>query len=357
MKVSIIGAGPIGCYTGFLLAQFGIDVSIYEEHSKIGSPVQCTGILTRELIKIIDDIPKNIIINNLKELTIYSKNNSTTLDVDELVIDRKKFDQFLAKKAKKQGCKIFLNHKFIDYKNSNIYLLTKNKVIKQKTDVLIGADGPVSKVAKRTGLFSKREYYIGLQARVKGNFNYEVYLGSIAPDFFAWIVPESNKTARIGLATKKNPSKYFLQFLKNKNITTKQIIEKQAGLIPVYNPKQKIKKKRKVFLIGDAATQVKATTGGGIIQGLIASEQLFGCLAYGLWYKPKKLNKELKLHLKIRKILNKFSDKDYNKLLKLLNQEKVKKAFKKYNRDRPIELCFNLLKTEPKFLLFSTKLL
>jgi flavin-dependent dehydrogenase len=333
-----------------------LDVSIYEEHSKIGSPVQCTGLLTKEITKVIDLLPKNIILNNLKELTIYSKNNSVKLNVDEIVIDREKFDQFLAKKAKETGCKIFLNHKFLDYKNNNIFLLSKGKVIKQKTDVLIGADGPISRVAKRTGLFKKREYYIGLQARVKGNFSYEVYLGSIAPKFFAWIVPESDKIARIGLATKKNPTKCFLKFLKIKNISAKQIIEKQSGLIPIFNPKQKIKKKRKVFLIGDAALQVKATTGGGLIPGFKAAEQLFGCLAYGLWYNPKKLNKELKLHLRIRKILNKFSDKDYNKLLKLLNQEKVKKILKKYNRDQPIELIFNLLKAEPKFLIFSKKI-
>ena len=354
-KISIIGAGPIGCYTGFLLAQQGLDVSIYEEHSKIGSPVQCTGILTRELTKIIEDLPKNIILNNLKKLIVYSKNNSAKLDVDEIVIDREKFDQFLAKKAKKAGCKIFLNHRFIDYKDNNVFLL-KKKIIKHKTDILIGADGPISRTAKRTGLFFKRDYYMGIQSRIKGNFKYETFLGSIAPNFFAWIVPESNKIARIGLAVKKNPSKHFINFLKSKNIQEKDIIEKQGGLIPIHNPKQIIQKNN-IFLIGDAATQVKATTGGGIVQGLEAAKQLSKAILSNTQYNPKKLNKQLKLHLKIRKILNKFSDKDYNKLLKLLNQEKVKKILKKYNRDQPIKLIFNLLKTEPRFLFFSTKLL
>ena len=51
----------------------------------------------------------------------------------------------------------------------------------------------------------------------------------------------------------------------------KGIIEYQAGLIPVYNPRQKAQKEN-ILLIGDAAAQVKATTGGGIIQGLTAAE-------------------------------------------------------------------------------------
>ena len=46
MKVVVIGGGPIGCYTAYLLAKEGHSVEIYENHKKIGAPIQCTGILT-----------------------------------------------------------------------------------------------------------------------------------------------------------------------------------------------------------------------------------------------------------------------------------------------------------------------
>ncbi|MBI2660085.1 hypothetical protein HYX07_02895 [Candidatus Woesearchaeota archaeon] len=52
-------------------------------------------------------------------------------------------------------------------------------------------------------------------------------------------------------------------------------------------------------------------------------------------------------------MLNKFSDEDYDKLLGLMSQEKVKKVLKKYDRDTPIPLVANLLLREPRFLHFS----
>ena len=39
MDIAIIGAGPIGCYAGYLLAKNGHTVSIYENHPQIGLPI------------------------------------------------------------------------------------------------------------------------------------------------------------------------------------------------------------------------------------------------------------------------------------------------------------------------------
>ena len=59
------------------------------------------------------------------------------------------------------------------------------------------------------------------------------------------------------------------------------------------------------------------------------------------------------MHLRLRNILNKFSDNDYGKLLSLMSQEKIRKILKKYDRDTPIPLVANLLLKEPRFLMFS----
>ena len=114
--------------------------------------------------------------------------------------------------------------------------------------------------------------------------------------------------------------------------------------------------KNNINLIGDAETQIKATTGGGIITSLKAAHTLCDCIINNKNYNKefkKHSGRELLLHLKIRNILNKFSDKDYDYLLKLMSQEKVKKILKKYDRDTPIPLVLNLLLREPRFLLFS----
>jgi len=114
--------------------------------------------------------------------------------------------------------------------------------------------------------------------------------------------------------------------------------------------------KENIYLIGDAATQVKATTGGGIIPSLKAAHTLCNCIIKNEDYNKefkKHSGRELLLHLKLRNILNKFSDKDYDYLLELMDQKKIKNILKKYSRDKPIPLVLNILLKEPRFLLFS----
>ena len=59
--IAIIGAGPIGSYTAYLLSKQGKDVSVFEDHKEIGLPVHCTGITT-SVLKDIIKIPNKCII-------------------------------------------------------------------------------------------------------------------------------------------------------------------------------------------------------------------------------------------------------------------------------------------------------
>lgn len=364
MHITIIGAGPIGCYLAELLAKKGNKVDVYEEDSVIGNPVQCTGIITKDILDILE-IKKEFLVNKLSRCIVNSKNNSLVIDLDEYVIDREKFDQYLAERAKKAGAKIHLKYRYIGNKDTLINLRdSTGRLISFHTDILIGADGPTSSVAKKNfPNFKKRRHYIGIQARVKGNFKqdcYEVFLEKDFDDFFAWVVPESKDIARIGVASKKDVFDKF-NILKNKlKIDKKDIIEKQGGLIPIYDKKQHIKnKKNNVFLAGDAALQVKATTGGGLIPGLKAAETLADSIQDKKDYRKqlRYLEKKLKLHLKIRKIFDNFSDYEYNKLISDLNDPKTRKILKKYSRDQSVKLITKLLFNRPKLLYHIRKAL
>ncbi len=364
--ITIIGAGPAGSYLAYLLAKEGKEVIIFEEHSKIGRPVQCTGLVTASISKILK-LDNSLVKNKIKKIRVYSPNNNfleLNLKNEELVLDREKFDSYLCKKATNAGAKLFLNHKFIDKKNNQLMIkdTENNKIKKIKTDVMVGADGPLSQVANVSGLFGKRKFYTGIQARVRlktKKDTYETFFGKRFPNFFGWIVPENNSIARIGLATKNNPSFYFNDFIKLKKIKKKDIIEKQAGLIPIYNPRNKTQKGN-TYLVGDAALQVKATTGGGIIQGLLAAQRLKESIIYRKNYEKewkRRIGKELLISLLIRRTLNNCSDKDYNRLISLANKEKIKKILEKEDRDHPSKLLSKLLIKEPRFLYFSKLLL
>ena len=357
--ITIIGAGPAGSYLAYLLAKKGKEVTLIEEHDKIGVPIQCTGIVTSSIEKFVK-LPNKIIANRCSKVVVVSKNNKIEAETDEIVLWRNKFDEFLANMAVDEGVKVLANRQFIGFNNKNSVKIKnkKNNEIKNiKADIIVGADGPSSSVAKAAGLNANSKFYIGMQAKVKlktdlGKF--ETYFGSDFPNFFGWVVPESEEVVRLGLGSFSNAKDYFYRFIEKRAGKTK-ILAWESGIIPVYNPK-KIIQKNNVYLIGDAASHVKATTGGGIVPSFKAAHTLCDCIInrkdYNKEFK-KKSGRELLLHLKLRNMLNKFSDRDYDYLLELMGQEKVKKILEKYDRDTPIELILNLMLKEPRFLRFS----
>ncbi len=382
--ISIIGAGPVGSYLGYILAKNGYKVDIYEEHKEIGRPVQCTGITTSALTQIIRPKP-SFVINKIKKTRVYAPNNDFVEFrlKENLILDRAKFDQYIADMAEKHGANIYLGYKFLDFKKDELILNYKGKIKRLRTRLLVGADGPSSQVAKSFEMWGKREFFIGLQARAYlDNDNVvEFYLGI---GDFAWVVPESKKVVRIGLVARKNPNFYakkrqsrfwhpkntpaadfcdFKGFLQSKlgKDYEKKVIEKQGGLIPVYNPRLEAQKGN-VFLVGDAATMVKATTAGGIIQGLTAANVLADSIMYKKDYQKewkRKIGKDLYLSLVIRRVLDKFSDDDYNLLIKLVKKQGIVDLLERYDRDYPTKMLPKLmLETikEPRLLLFARHL-
>ncbi|MBU0456716.1 MAG: NAD(P)/FAD-dependent oxidoreductase [Nanoarchaeota archaeon] len=355
--IVVIGAGPIGCYAAYLLAKSGHQVSVYEEHAELGSPIQCTGILTGEFDKF--NFPKDsFLVNTINKIEVYSPKQKTTIQQKDYIICRRRFDNFLADLAKKEGAKIFLSHSFVRKEGRQLIIKDLlNKVEKNiSPDVVIAADGPLSPTAKAYGFYyHQRKNYYGIQATVKGNFDSQMiktYFGNeVCPNLFAWIVPESSTIARVGLATTKNTRHYFDRFMQEHNFIALGI---QAGTIPVYHPKQKLKKDN-CYAVGDASTYVKATTLGGIVPGLKQAEILVDCINNNKDYERevKHLRKQMWTHLQIHKILNKFSDKDWDSLLSYINQPKIQKIFESYTRDNPIPLVTKTLLKEPRLLYFT----
>ena len=92
--ITIIGAGPAGSYLAWLLAKKWKDVTLIEEHDKIGNPIQCTGIVTGSIEKFVK-LRKDVISNRLNKVIIISKNNSTEVNIYEFLMWSDKFDMFM----------------------------------------------------------------------------------------------------------------------------------------------------------------------------------------------------------------------------------------------------------------------
>ncbi len=347
--ISIIGAGPAGSYLASLLAKKH-NVEIFEEHKEVGKPFQCTGIVTSSIQDYIK-LPKKLVLTKIKNIDVYPPDKtklSFKLKNPDLIIDRIGFDKFLANKAVKSGAKLNLNHKYIKNNTKEIELKSKKK----KFTHLIGADGPFSQVAKNNNLYKEREFMTGYQARINHKQDPETVEVWLGIGSFAWIVPENNKIVRIGLVTKEDPKPLFNKLLKLKNIKSPKIHNYQSGLIPIYNPKQQVKKDN-IYLVGDSATQVKASTLGGIIPGLRAAHKIKQSIENNKPYTNK--DKELYTHLKISQIMGKFKENNYNTLLKDLS--KSKHLIESIDRDNISKIVPKLLLTNPKLIKYSLKLI
>ncbi|MFH1182547.1 MAG: NAD(P)/FAD-dependent oxidoreductase [Candidatus Woesearchaeota archaeon] len=355
--ITIIGAGPSGSYSAYLLAKKGLEVQVFEEHNIIGEPVSSTGIITGLLAKHFK-VPEELIVSKPENARIYSPAGDF-FEVklkNDMVLDRARLDRHLAKMAQEAGAKYFLGQRFVDCQREKdkfrIKLFDKatGKIREIVTDQLVGADGPLSRVAKSAGLYGNRVFYTGLQATVdvENDGFIEFYLNG---KDIAWLVPENKNTARVGIAASSRADLFFREFLEKrigKDFETK-VLARQSGLIPVYNPKIKTED-RAVYLVGDAATMEKATTLGGINQGMIGAMALAEAISSGKNYDKlwrKKMGKELYLALLIRKAMNKFSDEDYNKLIALMNKHKNKKLLEAYERDAPSKFIFKMAMQEP----------
>ncbi len=352
--IAIIGAGPVGSYAGYLLAKQGHKVRIFEEHNMIGKPVQCTGITTDAIHDVIK-VDDSIIVNKVSVSRVFSPGNGYVdikMSKDDYIFDRAGLDNYIAEMALNAGAEIVYGKRFTGYKEEDGRIIALFNNDRLQVDYLIGADGVNSSVARAMGR-ANRKFLYGTQARVRLDVEdrriFEAYMGI---GDFAWVVPEDEKIARIGIIGNRESARQFMDFIKARN---GRIIEYQGGLVPLYDPGLRVQKGN-VMLIGDAATQVKPTTYGGIVPGMLAARELAKDIENYESNMRKTVGKQLLLGLYIRRLMNRFSSKDYDYMIKLCRQERVLRILNNLNRDYPGRSVFKLLLAEPRFLRYLVNL-
>ena len=367
--IAIIGAGPAGSQSAYLLAKQGFRVKVFEEHPVIGKPVQCTGIVTHPFQQALGEKDESFVVNKIDTIRIFAPNGNS-IDFKfrnaDWIVDRTAFDQYLSERAKKAGAEYFTENHFLDFSKNNGNLSLKIKDIKNNketthnTDILIGADGPQSNVAKSAGIYGNRKFFFGVQPvmKMENNNIIEVYPAKTG---FCWITPINAHTVKAGIAAEEQANQQLKEFMLHRFGPNyrENLIETEGGLVPLFNPKQKVQKEN-VYLVGDASTAAKATTAGGIIQALISansvSEAIIEKKSYQkLW--QKNLGKEMRMSLFMRRMLNKFKDNDYNNIVEWLKNPRARKILENYSRDYPSQFAMKLMLAEPRLLTYARYLI
>lgn len=358
--IGVVGAGPAGSYLAYHLARAGEDVHVFEEHDTIGVPIQCTGILTSKIAEMIPE--GDYVVNRITKMRIRAPAGHETevrFAKENIIVCRTKFDRFIAKLAADAGATYHLDHRFVRHAGHRVELQHRGLKKTVEADIIVGADGPGSAVARSAGIYGERQFFMGVQATAELDNDNAIEV-DLAHGDFAWIVPEDKHLVRIGLCTRAHAHRTFDAFMRSRlgPHYEKRIVARQAGLIPSYDPGARTHAGN-VYLLGDAAGMVKATTAGGILQGMFAAEELAEVILHGGNYERawrKRIGRDLMLHLLMRKAMDRFRPKDYDLLVRIFQREENRKVLEEFDRDYPSQYLLRLLR-EPRLALFARVLL
>ncbi|MFY1110574.1 MAG: geranylgeranyl reductase family protein [Methanosarcinaceae archaeon] len=301
--IIVVGAGPAGSTAAMYAARSGASVLFIDKKQEIGNPIQCAGFLpdageVRALLpdailpETLDNCPDSCILQPIKTQRIIPPNGSVTeFPVGGTVLDRRRYDQFLAEQAARAGAELMVKTRVTKVEGTTVEtsgVFGKHRI---SAKAVIGADGPNSLVAKSKGLSWKpgsKETSVAIEYQVRNADidpdALEMYFGKdFVPGGYAWIFPEGKDRANVGIGVRTgmaekgvSAKEYLHRFMRShplaapklKNASVMNVI---AGIIPVNGAPEKTATED-ALIVGDAAGHVIATNGGGIPPAMIAGK-------------------------------------------------------------------------------------
>ena len=388
-EVLVIGAGPAGSSTAKHAALNGADVIVLDKKSEIGTPKRCAEGVSKEGLKKLNIEPSNRWVT--KELSgvrmIAPNGTSVWLNEEKVklpeagyILERKVFDKHMAMDAARAGAKIMIKTLATGLRREANHLVvnceTMGEKFEIKAKIVVGADGPESRVGRWVGLkttikpknMESCAQFEMANVKMQDPNSIEFYFGSVAPGGYAWLFPKGDDIANVGLGiltteTDLSAYEHLLLFVENCPATQDaQPVEINIGGDPVGGMLKELVTDN-FMLVGDAASQVNPLTGGGIIAameaGMYAGEAAAAAVReedYSAKFLSKyqerceeNIQEKFKKDLKVKDYLLTLSDEELNS---------IADAFQDIELDNinTAELIKSLVKVSPKALLKLGKL-
>lgn len=327
--VLIIGGGPVGNYLASILAR-DYSVAVVEKKNSFGGKA-CTGIIGAENYETLS-LPKKAILNELYGATFYSRIQSFSIgrkSPQAYLVDRKTLERELAKSAMKHGVEYLMSTTFKGFKGGRAVLQHLGETLEVRAEFYIGADGVNSTVAKAMGAKTKAEFLSGYEVEVLGEFekrNVEVWVNKeITPEFFAWVAPIDKETARVGTF---GSMESLNRFLRLRMLKPTKILEFKAGSVGFGWRKPWVR--GNVALVGDAALQIKPTTAGGIVYGMLCARALRKALLEdkpeNYWNYCSWVRNQISFGLRFRKLFLGLDQEAIEKIFEVLGSKEAREV-------------------------------
>ncbi len=381
--VVVVGAGPAGSAAARDIAREGWKVLLIEEHEVVGQPIYCSGLVSPRTLELASG-RDGLVLNQLRGAIVHSVSGKELhLGGDKvyaLAIDREALDHRLAEQAEAASAELRLGTKLTGIRRENgrlkLFIDGKGGSNQLRAKLLLGADGASSAVSRWLGVYDLNGIIraVSAEARLKlmEADKVRVFVGrSLAPGWFGWIIPLGDGRVRIGIGDSSHSIKAPTQLLREllmafpaefKGIEPDRI---RAKVIPIYSPMKTYGDN--VLLVGDAARQVKPTSGGGIYTGLVGAKHCARVAVQALeednfseaflsryeasW--KGELGAELERGIDLRRVFVSLSNEEIDRLLTLLGTPPLPKAIKQFGDiDFPSPMFGHLVKVAPLLRLF-----
>jgi len=279
-EVAVIGAGPAGSTAARFASKAGSRTILIEEHSSVGWPVECAGLLGQKAIAESGLAGGSFAIQPMFGATVYSPGGQhlafKARSCKAWVVDRRLFDRALAVDAVRSGVEILLHSSVKSIRRErgmSTLALASGREIRAR--IVISAEGVRARLSREAGIDPPRKVLSGAQVEAPFALEHkemaEVHLGE-APGLFAWVIPSGEGMARIGLCAEDRGYERLQAFLRKEAIRKRLLgspVCLCVGGLPLGPPRTTV---ADGFLaVGDAAGQVKPTSGGGVFTGLVAA--------------------------------------------------------------------------------------
>ncbi len=329
MKVAIIGAGLSGLSCAYELSKYNINAVLYEKKSYLGDSLDYT-IATLRMFNHFYTSPKRYFkkqyklkvmpINTLKRITMISANEKTTIKGNLGWIFLKSRD------------KASIENQIASQFNPDIRFesLVNINDLKNKYDYIVCANGDdtISRTYPKWKNIFKG--YIRVST-VIGNFDpnhITMWLNTkYARNCYAYMLPYNNKKATISLSvndiTYPELDHYWKTFINTEDIDAKILETRDREISISLSPYSKIDN---VFFVGNSGGFMCNFLGLGAIEAIESGIAGGKCIAHNLDFNQyvKPILQNVKGRNEYKKILNEFSNINYDNLIRLLGNPFIK---------------------------------
>ncbi|HKN60773.1 MAG TPA: NAD(P)/FAD-dependent oxidoreductase [Candidatus Acidoferrales bacterium] len=366
--VAVVGGSAAGLFAASILARKGLPVRVFERIETM-EPAARTLIVTHRMRHLLGQAADRSVVNEIRRFELFTDGRAATIALSEpdLIIERRTLIQALAEEARQAGATIELGRRFhaLHPNGRGLVLEVERCSDGNKEEIhagtVIGGDGASSRVAKAAGWAPLEtvplvQAIVPLPKDMPPNTARVWFIPQDTP-YFYWLIPESPTTGALGLIGESGPETRVLleRFLEKRKL---EPIEFQGARIPLYSRWVPVRRKiggSFVYLVGDAAGQVKVTTVGGIVTGFRGAIGVtHAILNGGTSRELRTLRRELNLHLLLRRSLHDFQQADYSRLVDLLN-DSAKEPLGQYSRDEAWKILWRIGLRQPRLILLALR--